>query len=349
MLGSILGDIVGSRFEFMSTQEKEVRLFHPACSWTDDTLLTYAVSKVCSYIIQNNILDENEIEALFANEFKKIVKAFPMAGWGKSFQAWSKEIDYSPNNSAANGCLMRLSPIILYFDDLETMKKISKICTKVTHNDIESYKAVNALVEILFYLKKEVLKESIVVTDKDVIEGKKKEVKKILLNNGYELESVNYYHQTAGYWGLAKDTLPRSVSSYLEGTSFENVMKNILFIGSDTDTTATIAGSMSEMTYSLNADILNNIYRYYDHISFNIIKEIIKPYFLEKNSLFLNNLYEEKSQFKLREILTHNPIDPTAQWDPLELPSDDEYYHLKPGFSWKKVKVKIHNLLNFRW
>lgn len=349
MLGSILGDIVGSRFEFMSTQEKEVKIFHPACSWTDDSLLTYAVSKVCSYIIDNNILDEDKIELLFVNEFKQIVKAFPMAGWGKSFQSWSKETNYSPNNSAANGCLMRVSPIVLYFDDLETMKKICKICTKVTHNDPESYRAVNTLIEILYYLKNEVINKSILIDEVASIEHKKNHIKEIMIKNGYEIKSVAYYNEVAGYWGLAKDTLPRSISAYLESKDFEETMKNILFIGSDTDTTATIAGSMTEMTYSLNADTLNNVYRYYDHISFPIIKEIIKPYLLEENKQLLNNLYNKGSQDKLIEIMNHTPIDPTAQWDPLNMPSDDDYYKLKPGFSWKKVKVKIHNLLNFRW
>jgi hypothetical protein len=127
----------------------------------------------------------------------------------------------------------------------------------------------------------------------------------------------------------------------------KQVFNDVEFVNSFSNTD--MISKFSIYSYLAKSNLLNNIYRYYDHISFNIIKEIIKPYFLEKNSLFLNNLYEEKSQFKLREILTHNPIDPTAQWDPLELPSDDEYYHLKPGFSWKKVKVKIHNLLNFRW
>lgn len=333
MIGSLLGDIIGSRFEFMSTQEKNVTLFHRDCSWTDDSVLTHAVSKVCSYIKENNITNEFEIEKLFVVGFKKAVEDFPMAGWGKSFHAWSQKKNYEPNDSAGNGCLMRISPVVLHFKDLETVQKIGRICTKVSHNHPDSYKSVEVFLEVLHYLVNNVL-------NKD-IQAKKEQIKEIATKHEIVIESVEHYHKIAGYWGLAKDTLPRSLAGYLEGNDFESIMKNILYAGSDTDTTATIAGSLTEFTYSLSADKLHQVYRYYDHRNFYIIKHICSVYLQEENKELLNNIFDRESQEKINELFLHKPVDQTAQWDPLELPSDEEYYKLEPGFSFKKLLVKL--------
>lgn len=333
MLGSLLGDIIGSRFEFMFTQEKDVNIFHRDCSWTDDSVLTHAVSKVCSYIKENNITDEFEIEKLFVVGFKKAVSDFPMAGWGKSFYAWSQENHYEPNDSAGNGCLMRISPIVFYFKDLETIQKIGKICTKVSHNHQDSYKSVEVILEILHYLFNDIQKKDINI--------KKEKVKEIASKHGIIIESVEKYHTIAGYWGLAKDTLPRSLAAYVEGNNFDSIMKNILYVGSDTDTTATIAGSLTELTYSLDASQINQFYRYYDHKSFYIIKHLASIYLQEDNKEIFNSLFDIDAQNKINELFSHNPVDQTAQWDPLELPSDEEYYKLKPGFSLRKLIVKL--------
>ena len=44
MLGAIIGDIVGSRFEFNPTNDFDFELFTDECSFTDDTICTIAVA-----------------------------------------------------------------------------------------------------------------------------------------------------------------------------------------------------------------------------------------------------------------------------------------------------------------
>ena len=44
MLGAIIGDIVGSRFEFNNTSNFNFQFFAPACDFTDDTICTVAVA-----------------------------------------------------------------------------------------------------------------------------------------------------------------------------------------------------------------------------------------------------------------------------------------------------------------
>lgn len=330
MIGSILGDIIGSRFEFMSTQEKQVTLLHSACSWTDDTLLTSVVADVCSQIKKENILDELEIENLFINGFKKAVNDYPMAGWGKSFYDWAKSKENFYNNSAGNGCLMRISPLALYFDDLTLMQKIGRICTKITHDHIDSYQAVECYLEVLYYL----------VHNIDTKEDKKEKLKEIINKHNVNMEPVEKYHEIAGYYGLAKDTLPRALSSYLEANSFDETMKNVLYIGSDTDTNGTIAASLAELTYSIDATTLHNLYRYFDHKSFIIVKAIIKSYI--ENPEKFKALFNEQSQSKMIELFDHVAIDPTAQYDPLELPTEEEYYK---GKHKKSLKTIVKNWL----
>lgn len=44
MLGAIVGDIVGSRFEFANTHRTDFELFADGCNYTDDTICTIAVA-----------------------------------------------------------------------------------------------------------------------------------------------------------------------------------------------------------------------------------------------------------------------------------------------------------------
>lgn len=335
MLGSILGDIVGSHYEFMPYHEKDVVLFHPACSWTDDAVLTAVVAQVCSQIKKESISDESQIEKLFIEGFRKAVRDYPKLLWEKKFYDWA--MGYQSNDSAGNCCLMRIAPIVLYFNDLETVQKIGRICTVVSHNHPDSLKAVEVLLEILHYLVS-------TVPDKDTLDSpinhlRKEGVREIAQRHNVVIDTVQSYHDVAGYWALARDTLPRALAGYLEGEEFERIMKNMRYIGSDTDTTATIAGSLVELTYSLDSQTIHNLYRYYDHKAFPIVKQICKAYIDNKN--LFENLFSDAAQTKIHELVAHKAVDQTAQWDPLELPSDEEYYNLKPGFSWKKVFIKL--------
>ena len=45
MLGAIIGDIVGSRFEFHNHRNKDFELFTDRCRPTDDSVMTLAVAR----------------------------------------------------------------------------------------------------------------------------------------------------------------------------------------------------------------------------------------------------------------------------------------------------------------
>ena len=50
MIGAIIGDIVGSGFEFKDHYGKDFVLFADGCRFTDDTLMTLAVQKHCCLV-----------------------------------------------------------------------------------------------------------------------------------------------------------------------------------------------------------------------------------------------------------------------------------------------------------
>ncbi len=326
MLTTILGDIVGSRYEFFITQETDVIFFHGACSWTDDTICTYATSLVCEKIKKDPNLSDDEIEVLFFEEFKRVTRLYPMAGYGYKFLKWTQLREYRSSDSYGNGCLMRISPIILHFDDLDLIQRIGRICTQTSHNHPDSLKAVQAYLEILYFLKKKP-------------EVPKKIVREIMEKYHYTILSVEEYCQIGGYYGLAKDTLPRAVSSYLEADSFEQMCKNVLYIGADTDTNAAIAGALVELTYGINNNNLKKVYRYFDHKNFDIVKGLCNVY-LENKSV-LEGLYTSENFGLIKEIYEHQPVDQTAAFDPLMMPSDEDYY--------KNAPEKIQNKNLFKW
>ena len=329
MINVILADIVGSRFEFISTQETEVKLFHPACSWTDDTVCTYAVSIVCEKI-KNKNLSEEEIKKLFFLEFKRAVNEFPMAGYGKSFKLWLNSKEYKENNSAANGSLMRISQIPLYFDNIEEIQKIGRLCTETSHNHKDSLKATQIYLEMLYQLKKDISNDFLI---------KKEKIKKIAKDNNLEVMSVENYHKIGGYWGLAIDTLPRAISCFLNANNFTEMCKNVLYIGSDTDTTAAISAALIELTYGLNNEEIKELYRFFNHKSFKMVNQLVKPYCEFKSEL--SHIYQYNNIEEIKKLKNYIPKDPTAEWDPLEMPSDEEYYKNKKEISF------IEKLVNF--
>lgn len=333
MIGSFLGDIIGSRFEFISTQEREAKLFHSACSWTDDSVCTYAVAMACEKIIADDVVDEESIEKIFFQQFKKAVNFYPMAGYGKKFFAWSQNKHYESTNSAANGCLMRISPIVMYFNDLETIQRLGGICTQTSHNHPDSFKNVTALLDIMFYLK---------INSKIDAAQLKNEVRKICFKHEVILESLETYHKLAGYWILAKDTLPRAIAAYLDTSDFDTTFRNVIYIGSDTDTTATIAGALSELTYGIEPKHLDEFYRYYDHKSFDMLKQICQPY-LNQKELSLK-LYGEEGFSKIKKLYSYHAVDPTAAYDPLEILSDEDYYKIIPKPTFKEQLLKLFKL-----
>lgn len=358
MLGSIIGDIIGSRFEFMATQEHlELNndFFHPACNFTDDTVCLSAITKTSLFAydhskfnkkLENKYPEDYLKEVKFHKEtfYKKkyadllveYYKEFYMAGYGQKFSIWCQSEDRKPYYSLGNGCLMRISSIPMIFDSLDESKLFCDFATEITHNHPVSIKMCHLYLEILWYL----------LTSEDSESTKKDTIYKLCSEYELHILSVDEYKKLGGFNVLADQTLARSISCVLESSSFKETIQKVLLIGSDTDTTACIAGAIAELLWGIDIDWLNLLIKKFNHKTIILLKNII-PIYSEKNnfsshikSILFNN---EKMNF-YTYVKSLELKDPTAEWDPLEDVNDDEYYS-SADLALKKEMDKQKSLL----
>lgn len=338
MLGSIIGDIIGSRFEFMATQEileLEMDFFHPAANFTDDTVCLSAVTKVSlfakehtafnknlekkypeDYIKEVKFNKENFYKSKYIQQFIDYFNQFYMAGYGQKFSMWCKSELKTPYQSLGNGSLMRISSLPLIFDSLEETLMFCDFATEVTHNHPESIKMTHLYIEILWYL----------LHSDNSLEDKKNHIKELCGKYALSLDSVENYHHLGGFNVLAPETLKRSISSVLEADSFMKTMQNVLYIGSDTDTTACIAGAMAELLFGIDNSWLKLMIKKFNHQNLVLLQNII-PIYQNKNhySVHVQEIIFNPSKIEIyQQIKSLKLEDPTAAWDPLEV--TDDYY-----------------------
>ena len=110
MLGAILGDIIGSRFEFSNTAiNKDFKLYTKDSTYTDDTVMTLAIADALMCV--NNRYDENEVKKMIIQKMKEYGHRYPLAGYGYSFSKWLFSESDQPYGSYGNGSAMRVSAI----------------------------------------------------------------------------------------------------------------------------------------------------------------------------------------------------------------------------------------------
>ena len=136
MLGAIIGDIVGSRFEWNNIKTKDFEFFTNNCSFTDDSVLTIAIAKA---IIESNGNFEN-LSGNTIHYMKSIGRMYPSCGYGGRFYGWIFGENNEPNNSYGNGAAMRVSCAGLVASSIDEAKDLSYKLTKITHNHPEGLK-----------------------------------------------------------------------------------------------------------------------------------------------------------------------------------------------------------------
>ena len=142
MLGAIIGDIVGSKYEFNNIKTKTFKLFDDKEStFTDDTLMTMAVFKALKNCNGNyDNLDKETIKCM-----QELAAHYPEVGYGEKFKAWLAQVEPQPYNSWGNGSAMRVSPVAYFAKSLEEVKMLSRKVTKISHNHPEGIKGAEAV------------------------------------------------------------------------------------------------------------------------------------------------------------------------------------------------------------
>jgi ADP-ribosylglycohydrolase len=230
MLGAIAGDIIGSVYENKKSWQHDKRpdfepLFHPRARFTDDTVLTVAVA--------DSILHGRDlVEAL-----KEYARAYPDAGYGKTYLEWAHSESREPYLSWGNGSAMRVSPVAFAYDMLDEVLLRARWTAEVTHNHPEGIKGAQATAAAVYLARKGSDKAAI----RAFIERK----------FGYDLSgSVAELRPHYKFDVSCQGSVPPALLAFLDSTDYESAVRLAVSLGGDADTLACIAGAVAHAYYA---------------------------------------------------------------------------------------------------
>lgn len=264
MLGAIIGDIVGSVYEWDNIKTKDFPLFREDCFFTDDTVMTCAVAEA----IMNGGRKDDFIDAM-----KKYGRMYPDAGYGARFDTWIHSDDRAPYNSFGNGSAMRVSPCAWVMDattdELPTeVKRLTQLSSEVTHNHPEGIKGAMATADAIFMCRYFFGGHASDngQSNSDTPEEIKRHIKEhIEKEYGYDLsKTLDEIRPTYRFNETCQDTVPQAIVAFLESTDFEDAIRNAISLGGDSDTLAAITGSIAEAAYGIPDWITDKVYTYLD-------------------------------------------------------------------------------------
>lgn len=246
MLGAIIGDIVGSIYEFSNIRTKNFEFFNKKCFFTDDTVMTIAISNA----LLNSGEDFSNLEQNTIIEMQKYGKIYPYLSYGNSFRSWLESKNPKPYNSFGNGAGMRVSPVAYFAKNIEECKKLSKIVTGVTHNHTEGIKGAEATAVCVWLALNNYSKEFI----KKYVEDNY-----YSLNFNYEDLRKNYYFNE-----ICQETVPQAIYCFLISENFEDAIRTGISIGGDSDTLCAITGAIAEAYYGIPENLQKSALAYLD-------------------------------------------------------------------------------------
>ena len=249
MIGAIIGDIVGSSYEFYPHNIKttDFPLLKASSKFTDDTVMTCAIAAAIMKVMakRGDKISEEDLEAEIIKSMHEFGNRYPKAGYGGRFIHWLASKNPKPYGSFGNGSAMRVSPVAWAFDTLEDVEKFAEISARVSHNHPEGIKGAQSVAGAIFLARN----------------GKShSEIKEYIENKyGYDLNKTlaqirpDYYHIES-----CQGSVPESIISYLEASDFESTIRNAVSLGGDADTQAAIAGSIAEGEYEIPHEIIDS-------------------------------------------------------------------------------------------
>lgn len=242
MYGAILGDIIGSRFEFdRGGKTKEFKLFTSEDSFTDDTAMTIAIGE--ALMKAGLAADTDTIEREVTSSMRAWAKRYPEAGYGGRFYKWLFwSHNTQPYGSFGNGSAMRVSAAGLLYDTIERTREVAKSTAVVTHNHPEGIKGAECTAAVMFLARTGHSKADI--------------AEYVVREFGYDFtESLDQMRLRHRHDETCQDSLPKALRAFMDGESYEDVVRNAVSLGGDTDTLAAIAGAMAEAFYGIPENI----------------------------------------------------------------------------------------------
>ena len=227
MIGAIIGDIVGSIYEWDRIKTKEFEFFGERCDFTDDSVCTIAVADILLHDLPP------------AETMQEWCQNYPGRGYGGMFAHWIDEDPPEPYNSYGNGAAMRVSPAaFLNRDDLDAALAASDKVTEITHNHPEGMKGGRATTHAIWL----------------AFQGESPtNIRKVIADQyDYDLTmSVDEIRPDHSFNEICQGTVPQGITCALESESYEDAVRNAISLGGDADTLGAIAGAIAEAMHGI--------------------------------------------------------------------------------------------------
>lgn len=266
MIGAIIGDIAGSRFEFDNYRNTDFEIFHRESFFTDDTVCTIAIAEYLMNVLEKGELSHEKVVA----KLRKWYLKYPHMSYGTSYLRWihgykaGDPESYKPYNSYGNGAAMRISAVGDLFGTKEDVLEMAKFVTEVSHNHPEGIKGAQATAIAQWMARQGSSKEQI----RTAIESE----------FGYNLQfSCDDIRSTYQFNETCQETVPQAIVAFLDSNCFEDAIRLAVSVGGDSDTLAAITGGIAEAYYQqipewmltetkskLSADVIHSTAKFYN-------------------------------------------------------------------------------------
>ena len=245
MIGAIIGDIIGSRFEFNNTDNFNFKLFAKSCAYTDDTICTIAIADAV-------MKREPYGKALhrWCREYPN-----PMGSYGCSFARWIASHNPQPYHSCGNGSAMRVSAIGWLFDILEQVEEEAMLSAMPTHNHPEGIKGAVVTASAIFLAHTQ-SKEAMLEAMKSYYPQWEEP------RLGY-----NRFDETC------QGTMPIVFGIIDKANNFEEAIRYAVAVGGDSDTIGAIVGSIAEAIWGIPEKMYQNALKYLPNDMVTIVEQ----------------------------------------------------------------------------
>lgn len=259
MIGAIIGDIVGSKYEFNNTFDYNFKLFDKGCNFTDDTICTIAIADA---ILQakDGIPDASD----FRESLLKWCRRYPnpMGGYGSGFSNWLTSKHPEPYDSFGNGAAMRVSPVSWAFENNVDAVRQAMMSAKVSHSHVEGMIGAAAVSNAIFSLRK----------------GEKKDMLNIIANVYYGIKWEDRIPPRGKWAETCQECVPLAFKIVLDSDSFEDAIRNAVSYGGDSDTMGAIVGSIAEPLFGIPQEIKEKAMSYLPLDMKNVVTKFIDRY-----------------------------------------------------------------------
>ena len=253
MLGAIIGDIAGSKYEFNNTFDYDFEMFGEGCDFTDDT--------ICTVAIADAILNGRSYQESLLDWCRRYPS--PKGAYGGRFAGWIRSLDPQPYNSFGNGSAMRVSPVAWLFDDLSQVLEEAEKTALPTHNHPEGIKGAKAVAHAIWHFRKSRFSEESKDSENEETKGLKNENAKASKDENETIQGFmsiarSYYedfdtrvYPKGKFDETCMDAVPLSFYLLSQASSFEDAIRLAISHGGDSDTIGAIVGSIAEARFGI--------------------------------------------------------------------------------------------------